>query len=64
MPVKHAVTLTMSNEHPGVLRADADYFHARAEHCLRLADQARDPAASRALRRLAAAFEMKANSLQ
>jgi hypothetical protein len=64
MPVDKAVVLTMSNEHPGFLVADAGYFLKRAKHCLRLADQARDAAAAVTLRRLAEAFEQKARSFQ
>jgi hypothetical protein len=63
MPVSKAVVLTMSNEHPGVLVADAEYFQKRAQHCLRLADQTHDAAAAVTLRSLAEAFEQKARSL-
>lgn len=63
MSVSRAVVLTMSDEHPGMLLADADYFQKRAQQCLRLADQSRDPRAAVTLRSLAAAFERKARSL-
>ena len=63
MPVSSAVVLTMSNEHPGVLLADAAYFRTRADQCRRLAERARDPGAAATLRILAAAFDRKANSL-
>jgi hypothetical protein len=64
MPVSRAVVLTMSNEHPGVLLADAGYFQKRAQQCLWLADQTRDPSAAVTLRDLADAFESKARSLE
>ena len=64
MPVDRAVVLTMSNEHPGVLAVDADYFQKRAQHCLRLADQARDGGAAATLLRLAEAFDEKARALR
>jgi hypothetical protein len=63
MPVKRAVVLTMSNEHPDVILADAAYFRKRAHQCVRLAGQTRDPNAAVTLRSLAAAFEAKAQSL-
>jgi hypothetical protein len=63
MPVSSAVVSTMSNEYPGVLLADAKYFQKRAQQCLRLADQPRDPAAAVTLRSLAEAFDVKARSL-
>ena len=64
MPVSRAVVLTMSNEHPGVLLADANYFRKRAQQCSRLADQALDARAAVTLRSLADAFETKAQSLE
>jgi hypothetical protein len=64
MPVERAVVLTMSNEHPGALVADAGYFQKRAQQCFRLADQARDASAAVTLRSLAEAFEEKARSLE
>jgi hypothetical protein len=64
MPANRAVVLTMSNEHPGVLLADADYFRKRAQQCLRLASQTLDPSAAMTLRSLAVAFESKARSME
>jgi hypothetical protein len=54
----------MSNEHPGALvAADAAYFQKRADQCRQLAERTRHPGAAITLRSLAAAFEVKANSL-
>jgi hypothetical protein len=64
MPVDRAVVLTMSNEHPGVLLADADHFRRRSQQCLRLASQTLDPSAAVTLTSLAVAFESKARSLE
>jgi hypothetical protein len=63
MPETQAVVLSVSNEHPGFIRADAGYFGKRAKQCFRLADKASDADAVTMLRKLGAAYEMKARSL-